>query len=492
MKIITGMFSHETNTFSNLPTGLEQFKQRHFLEGAAIEEAFLGTRTSLGGFIEVARRHGVELVYTVAASATPGGKVTDELFGLVWNRIGTALAEHPDAGGVLLALHGAMVVESHDDGEGAFLERLRRAVGPDTPVVVTLDLHTNLTPRMVQNADILIGYKTYPHVDPWERAVEAAELLLRMIDDKVRPAMAMAKPPMAPPCPGQFTERAPARDFIDRLVELEESPPVLSASMFEGFPYADIEEMGMGFVVVADGDQALAHREAQTLAEEAWARRHEFMADLVDVPESVEKAIALSAGGHPIVLPDMSDNPGGGAAGDSVAVLAELIRRGVTRAAVSTVYDPEVVELAHEAGVGATLRTKLGGKTDDLHGPSLPIEGKVRSLSDGRFVYKGRMNTGVRSTLGRTAVVEVAGNLVIVNEYRRQSIDPEILRSQGIEPRDCRFIVLKSSVHYRSNFTELAHAIVEVTGPGICSARLSDFHFEKVRRPLFPLDDVPQ
>ncbi len=491
MKVLTGMFSHETNTFSNLPTGLEQFKQRHFLEGAAIEGAFGDTRSSLGGFIDVARRRGAELVYTVAASATPGGKVTDDVFELVWENVCSALDEHPDVTGVLLALHGAMVVESDDDGEGALLERLRSRVGAEVPIVATLDLHANLTPRMVGNADVLIGYKTYPHVDGWERAVEAAELLLEMAAGKVRPTMPMAKPPLAPTCPGQLTERTPARDFVDRLVELEASPGVLSASMLEGFPYADIEEMGMGFLVVTDGDRALAQRQADALAEAAWARRYEFVADLLDVPEAVEEAMALSAGGHPVVLADMSDNPGGGAAGDSVAILAEFTRRGATGVAVSTVYDPEVVALAHEAGVGATLRTRLGGKTDDLHGPSLSIEGRVRSLSDGRFVYKGRMNTGVRSTLGRAAVVEVAGNLVIVNEYRRQSIDPEILRSQDIEPRECRFIVLKSAVHYRSNFSELAHAIVEVTGPGVCSARLSDFHFEHVRRPLFPLDDVP-
>jgi microcystin degradation protein MlrC len=232
----------------------------------------------------------------------------------------------------------------------------------------------------------------------------------------------------------------------------------------------------------------LAKREVNALAQEAWNRRHEFVPELLTPAEAVEKAIQFSKNGYPIVLPDMSDNPGGGGTSDSVAILEEFIKRGVEGVAVATICDPEVAEMAHRAGVGATIAANLGGKVDHLHGPGIPIEGKVRSLSDGRYTLKGSMMTGIKFSLGRTAVLEVAGNLVIVGTERQQALDPEIMRSQGLDPGDFRFLVLKSAVHFRSNFTELAHDIVEVTGPGVHSSRLSDFEYHKIRRPLFPLD----
>ena len=488
MKIITGMFCHESNTFSNLPTGMAEYRQHTWIEGPAIEQTFSGTKTSLGAFIDIACREGIELVYTIAANATPGGKVTDEVFERVWAAISRALDTHPDAHGVLLALHGAMVTESSDDGEGELLKRVRSKLGTERMLTATLDCHAHLTPLMTEQANILILYKTIPHVDMYERAVEAAELTVKSIGKGIRPVMALAKPPMT--TVKQSSANSPTRDFMAQLVELEKTPEILSASMSMGFNYADVSEAGTGFLVVADGDGSLAKREAHALARNAWVRRHEFIPHIPDVPEAVDRAIALSREGHPVIIADGSDNPGGGTAGDSVAVLAEFVKRGVTGVAVSTVRDPEMVELAHQAGVGAVVNAELGGKTDTFHGPSLPVEARVRLLSDGRFIFKGRMFTGMEGNLGRTAVLEVAGNLVIVNENRQQTLDPELMRRQGVEPCDFRFVVLKSTMHYRSNFTELAHAIVEANGPGLSSARLRDFPRQKMRRPFFPLDDA--
>jgi len=489
MKIIIGSFMHETNTFSSTPSGLAEFKNHGMEEGAAIEQTFQGTSTGLGGFIHEGRRRGMTLIPTVSAVATPASTVTDEVFEYVWERISNAIDVHTDAEGILLALHGAMVIESYEDGEGTFLKRLRDKVGPDLPIIATLDLHTHLTSLMVETADVLIGYKTYPHVDAFERAVEATELMFRKIRGEINPVMRMAKPPIIPPIPKQFTGASPAKEFMDRLRALEKRPEILSASMLEGFPFADIQHLGMGFIVVSDGDLDLAQREADALAQEAWDRRYEFVPELLSPSEAVEKAIQLSANGSPIVLADMSDNPGGGATSDSVAILEEFLKREIQGLAIATICDPEVAEIAHQAGVGATITVKLGGKIDHLHGPSIQVEGKVRSLSDGRFILKGRMMTGLKLSMGRTAVLEIAGNTVIVTSEREQALDPEILRSQGLDPKDFRFLVLKSAVHYRSNFTEIAHDIVEVTGPGIHSSRLTDFEYNNIPRPLFPLDD---
>jgi microcystin degradation protein MlrC len=340
---------------------------------------------------------------------------------------------------------------------------------------------------MAKQADLLILYKTIPHVDMYERAVEAAELTAKSVSKEISPVMALTKPPMTTVKQGSANN--PTREFMARLAALEKMPKILSASMSMGFNYADVPEAGAGFLVITDGDASLAKQEADALALSAWERRHEFVPNIPDIAEAVEQAIALGRDGHPVIIADGSDNPGGGPAGDSVAILSEFMKRGVTGVVVSTVRDPEMVALAHQAGVGAVVKAELGGKTDAFHGPSLPVEARVRLLSDGRYLFKGRMNTGTEGNLGRTAVLEVAGNLVIVNENRQQTLDPELMRRQGIEPRDFRFVVLKSTMHYRSNFTELAHAIVEANGPGLSSARLEDFPRKKMRRPIFPLDD---
>lgn len=487
MKIITGMFCHESNTYSVQPTGITEYRQHTWVEGAAIEKTFSGTKTSLGAFIEIARRGGIELVYTIAANATPGGKVTDEVFERVWDALNHALDTHSDVDAVLLALHGAMATESSDDGEGELLKRVRSKLGTERILTATLDCHAHLTPLMVKQADLLILYKTIPHVDMYERAVEAAELTVKSVGKKISPEMALVKPPMT--TVKQGSSNSPTRDFMTRLVELEKMPKILSASMSMGFNYADVPEAGTGFLVITDSDASLAKQTADALALSAWERRHEFIPNIPDVSDAVEQAIALGREGHPVIIADGSDNPGGGTAGDSIAILSEFMKRGVTGVVVSTVRDPEMVALAHQAGVGAMVKAELGGKTDTFHGPSLPVEARVRLLSDGRYIFKGRMFTGTEGNLGKTAVLEVAGNLIIVNENRQQTLDPELMRRQGVEPCDFPFVVLKSTMHYRSNFTELAHAIVEANGPGLSSARLQDFPRKKIRRPFFPLDD---
>ena len=489
MKIVTGCFLHETNTFSSTPTDMDEFVKRGIAEGAAVDDTFRGTRTEMGAFIDEAQKRGLELVHTIAAAATPAGKVTDDVFERVWAAISAGLKATPDARGVLLALHGAMVTEAHDDPEGTLIARVREQVGPDMPILVTLDLHAHLTALMAQAADVLIVYKTYPHVDAYDRATEAVEILERMLKGQAKPAMAIAKPPVMPLIPRQFTGIAPAKDFMDKLTAMEERPEILSASFVEGFPWADIPHMGMGFVVVAEGDAALAQREANALAREAWERRREFVPELLTPAQAVDQAIELGKSGGPIVLADMSDNPGGGGTSDSVAILTEFVKRGIEGVAVASINDPEVAEMAHAAGVGGSVKAQLGGKVDALHGPSIPIEGTVRSLSDGRYTLKGKMAAGLKLSLGRTAVIEAAGNTIIVSSNRQQTLDPELLRSQGLDPADFRYLILKSAVHYRSNFTELAHGIVEVTGPGIHSSRLSDFEYHNIPRPLFPIDE---
>src|SRR6266508_365486 len=379
------MMSHETNTFSNVPTNRGQFEARNLHYGGEILEAFRGTGTCVGGMIEAAERRGAHLVPSVAAAASPAGLVTKDIYQHVKERMLGDLKAAGTLDGVLLDLHGAMVPEGLDDGEGDLIEAVRGVVGPGVPIAVTLDFHGNLTPTMVRHADLLHGYKTYPHVDMAERGQEATERLLDVIGKRLRPTAALRKPPLLPPLGNQGTARGPMRRLYDMADEMEKDPKVISVSIFAGFPHADIPDAGFGVYVVTDDDQALAERLADRLAETAWSHRHEFIHSALPVREAVAKALA--AGGRPIVLADMADNTGGGAAGD-----------------------------------GAAVTLDIGGKVDDRHGAPLRVTGVVRTLSDGRFIHKGPMARGLPGRLGTTAVLDVNDVKIILISYRWQTL----------------------------------------------------------------------
>ena len=306
-KVLTLCFNHETNTFSSQPTTRADFEQRGLLMGQAIDDAYRGTATEIGGFIQRGEELELELVHVIYARAQPAGLVADEVAELVWSALSEALDNHPDTAGVLLALHGALITETHDDGEGFILERLRRKVGPDMPLIATLDLHAHCSATMVESASALIGYKTYPHVDYVERAVEATDLMASMIAGESHPTMAMVKPPMIPMVGKQFTGQGTAREMIEKLVALEAQDSVISATLIMGFPWADVHDMGCAFVVVTEDDLGLAERIAAELSEEMWARRAEFMPDLLTPAQAVAEAVAeRGAGRRPVVMPDMS------------------------------------------------------------------------------------------------------------------------------------------------------------------------------------------
>ena len=486
MRLFLAMMSHETNTFSNLPTDRAQFEARNLHYGGEILEAFRGTGTCVGGMIDAAARRGATLIPSVAAAASPAGLVTRDIYGHVKERLLRDLKAAGKVDGVLLDLHGAMVPEGLDDGEGDLIEAVRAAVGPAVPIAVTLDFHGNLSETMVRGADLLNGYKTYPHVDMAERGVEATEQLIDIIGKRLKPTAALRKPPILPPLGNQGTARGPMRRLYDLAAEMEKDPKVISISLFAGFPHADIPDAGFGVYVVTNDDQELADHLADRLADTAWTYRHEFIHTALPVREAVAKAQASP--GKPIVLADMADNTGGGAAGDGTEILRELVRVGARSAVVACLWDPKAVALCVKAGVGASVTLDVGGKVDDRHGAPLRVTGVVRTLSDGRFVHKGPMARGLPGRLGTTAVLDVNDIKVILISYRWQTLDPEMIRFVGIDPLDHKILVVKSTIHYRAAFEPIAGEIIEVDAPGLSSSNLGRFDFKRIRRPIFPLD----
>jgi microcystin degradation protein MlrC len=486
VRLFLGMMSHETNTFSTIPTDRAQFEARNLHYGGEILETFRATGTCLGGMIDEAERHGAALVPGVAASASPAGRVTADIYRHVKEHLLAGLASAGRLDGVLLDLHGAMVPEGQDDGEGDLLEAVRRAVGPEVPIAVTLDFHTNLSPSMVAHATLLHGYKTYPHVDMAERGREAARRLMDVIAGRIRPTAAFRKPPLLPPLGNQGTARGPMRRLYDLADVMERDPRVISVSVFAGFPLADIPDAGLGVYVATDDDRALAEELAERLALVAWEHRREFLHTALPVEQAVRRALA--ADGRPIVLADMADNTGGGAAGDGTEILRELLRVGARSAVVACLWDPAAVAACVAAGVGNRLTLDVGGKVDDRHGAPLRVTGTVRTLSDGRFIHKGPMMRGLPGRLGATAVLDVDDVKVILISYRWQTLDPEMLRFVGLDPLAEKIVVVKSTIHYRAAFEPIAKEIIEVDAPGLSSSNLARFEFTRVRRPIFPLD----
>jgi microcystin degradation protein MlrC len=487
VRFFVAMVSHETNTFSPVRTDRQQFEARDLRYGGEILEAYRGTGTCLGGMIDAAAARGVTLVPSLAASASPAGRVAKEFYAETRDRLLADLRAAGRLDGVLLDLHGAMVVEGIDDGEGDLLGAVRAVVG-DVPIAVTLDFHANVTRAMAETATLLHGYKTYPHVDMDARGREAAARLAEVASGRIRPAVAYRQPPMLPPIAGQLTTRGPMRQLYDLADAMERRPRVLSVSIFAGFPLADIHDAGLSIYVATDGDQALAETLADELAAAAWALRREFLHRALPVRDAVARALALD--GRPVVLADIADNTGGGAGGDTTEILRELLRVGARSATVACLWDPAAVRACLEAGVGAHLTVAVGGKVDPGHGAPLTVSGRVRTLSDGRFVHKGPMFRGLEGRLGPTAVLDVNDVKIVLISYRWQTLDPEMIRFVGIDPLAEKILVVKSSIHYRAAFEPIARAILEVDAPGLSSSNLGRFAFSRVRRPIFPLDDL--
>jgi microcystin degradation protein MlrC len=348
----------------------------------------------------------------------------------------------------------------------------------------------------VASTDILLPYHTYPHIDTAERGREAVDLAVKMVRKQIDPVMRAVKLSISPPGPRQFSEFEPTVSLQRLARQWELQPGVIDASILFAFPYSDVAHNGMAVVATTDGKADLAEQIVEDLGTEIIRRHREFWPEMMTVEEAVHAAMAAPRG--PIVLADYGDNPGGGSSCDGTAILWALLDLGAEGAAVGHITDPEVVAIAHKAGVGAHISADLGGKRDQWHGAPIPVEATVERLSDGAFTYEGPMNTGVQSSLGRCAVLACTGRHgnvveVIVSERRTQTLDTAIFRSQGIEPTERKILVVKSSVHFRGAFMPIAADIFLVDTPGLLQLDVSAFPFRHITRPLWPHDpDEPR
>jgi microcystin degradation protein MlrC len=485
-KIVIASMMHETNTFSPLATPLESFRP---LSGEAAIAEFKDTNTQLGGFLDVATRTGAEIVLPLAAGAHPSGYVERRAYEDMCDAIVGGIRGGCDA--AFLALHGAMVAEHVDDGEGELLRRIR-AVAPRLPIAVGLDFHTQLTAAMVDNATVITGYRTYPHIDMAETAQRSATTLVRALDVQVKPAMVWGIRPMLTSTLEHTPSRQPMKDVMDIAIDAEARGLVLNASVLGGFPQSDIPHLSCSAIVVCDGDTRGGQALLDRMLNLAWERRAAFLYKGAPLASQIAHARTLSEG--PVILVDHGDNTASGGTQDVMSVVAEVMRQGLDDVLAGPICDPTAVARIVSAGTAASVTLDLGGRIDmaqlNLKGTPLTLTAKVAKITDGEFTVTGPMATGIRVRMGRTAVLDTGAMQIVVSERRTEPSDLGVFTHAGIDPRRKRYVLIKSRQHFRAGFEPIARHIVLCDGDGVTSSDLALFDYRKRRRPLYPFEQL--
>lgn len=503
MRIALGGITHEANTFCPHATDLADFCGRQWLRGDEILVNWTATRTEQAGALSVlTRTPDCQIIPTMLARAMSGGPVRAEAFRALLDELLERIAAARPVDGVLLVLHGAMMAEGAPDATGEILARVRALVGPDVPVVGTLDLHANVTRRMVGEATALIGYHTAPHVDMYETGQVAAGVLIATVEGDLTPTPALARLPMLLPPENSTHNWGPLAEVIDRALELEqegaiERGDVLHAGIYPVQPWMDTEDVASSVVVITNGDLDLARTCARELAELFWANRAEFVTELVPPDEAVRRALGRSSGGRSpgaVILCDSADSTTSGSTGDSTAILSALLRAAALRGApvaetvLINVVDPGVVARAMEAGVGATISVEVGGTLAPNYFSPVPLTAYVKTLSDGTFTFKGPGMRGVPHHMGRTVVLVQGGIHLVVMERGVSQWDPQMYRSLGLEPADARIVQVKSPMAFRAAYEGIDDEVIVVAAPGAANPDLRSLTWERVPRPIYPLD----
>jgi microcystin degradation protein MlrC len=489
MRIAIGQLWQESNTFNPLPTTRRDFEQFGVLRGDELLEQMADTN-ELGGFIQSLRAwpEKPEVLGLARLPAWPSGAATAETFAWLRDEMIQSLRRQMPVDAVLLALHGSLVADGTPDVEGAILAAVRAVVGATIPLVATLDLHANVTADMVNAADALVLYHTAPHVDVFETGVRGAAVLRRILFQGARPITAFQKLPLVVPAERANTQDPDSVSFglREQLQELERHPKILAAGLATVQPWLDIPDLGSAVVIVAD-EPELAREHCARLASEVWARRREYLPELLSVEDAVREAHANPEG--LIVLSDSADSTTSGAPGDSNWVLRELLRHDWPRPALVTLVDPEVVTEARRIGVGADLTAPLGGKRDRRFSTPMTITTQVAGLFDARFVLSGHLARNLPIDMGPSAVLRRDNVHIVVTSRSGPHFAPELFRAAEFDPFAASVLVAKSPCGFRAAYAAHARKILLVKAPGCAPANFHHYEYRNIPRPLWPWDE---
>lgn len=479
MRIGIALISQETNSFSPRLTDLETLRAHGLWRGEEVVERGREME-GLAGFLDVVGEEHV--VGLIRAHAGPAGPMTNETVDTVVGWLAEELGNVGDLDGLLLCLHGALAGESEPDVDGQIIERTREIVGENTVIGVALDMHANLTRRMMAGADVIRGYHTHPHLDQWETSRATAEMVVQTIQGGVRPVMRAVKIPMITPADLQITDQEPMRSLFAAIEVFERSSDGLSGSLFAVQPWLDVPELGWCALGVADGNAETADRFAGELADAAWAQRTQYLTSLPTYREALDRAFEMEA--RPVVVSDLADATNGGATGDSTWYLAELLRRQPAERCYLTMVDPEAVQDILRAGEGAMVRLCLGGKQDVVYSRPVEVMGRVARI------VPIEPDRALPLSMGVGAVLEIGAIYVVVTERPGPGHDPVVYVGAGLDPRKAKILLAKSPVDFRAGYREVARAFLLGEAPGLTLSDLTLLHFERAPRPIFPLDDL--
>jgi microcystin degradation protein MlrC len=479
----------ECNHLGGLPIDIASYEAATLLRD---DDVLQQTTSVVGGMLHVLREQDARPVPLIFASVCSAGPVTQECYHQLKAEWSERLERALPVDGVLLPLHGSALVDGLDDPEGDLIRTARELVGNDIPVVVTLDLHAHVTQQMVQYADILVAWETYPHHDQYTTGQRATRLLFEMLSGRCRPTMAMGKVPVITSAiHGSTNDDDPFADLMRYTKSLEQRDDVLSTSLFLIHPYMDCEHMGSGGLVITNNDAELAASLASDIAWRYWDRRHDLEPEMFTPAAAIEKGLQVAGG--PVILVEAADCCGGGAAGDSIATLSALVDVGSDMPSIVPVVDPEAAAACHAAGEEAELSFAIGHKLDPRWGSSRLFTGKVEHLSDGQFVYTGGQWDGHHEHMGPTAVFRVGAVRVVIMSRATYDWNDEQLRTVGLDPAQAKFIVAKNPMNYRLAYGNISKGVFVLDTPGPTPATLKHVSFRKLRRPYFPADmGIPQ
>ena len=488
-RIAIAFFYHESHSFSPMKTEIEQFRNEGYFIGDEIYDAYNGTKTEVGGFLDVLKQErDVEIVPLLCAAAIPSGVVSQEAYSIIEKKMLESFQQAGRLDGLLLALHGAMVVEDLFDPEEHLLGKIRELIGPNVPIATTLDMHANLSDKMVHYTPLHFGFKTYPHVDMHEQGVHAAMALLKQLKEDVHYYASFEKLPMMPPSINMRTAEGPMHKMIEWAKQAEEEEGIYNVSVFGGFPYSDIPMVGASVLVVSLNPQK-GKETAQKMASLFWSVREEFIMELPSVKEGLDLAMSIEDD-KPVVLADISDNPLSCGSGDTTELLREMVKMNISDTLFGGLYDPESIEACRKKGAGNKVLLSLGGKVSPEFGEPVQVEATVVALSDGVFHNSGPFNQRLRVDLKGAAHIRVGKMDILLIGRPMSANDPEMFRHIGLEPQEKRILGLKAKNHFRAAFEPIVGRIIYVDAPGVASNRLTTFTYRYIPKPIWPLDDI--
>ena len=482
--IAIGRVWQETNTFSEVPTTLADFRRHRYLFGEAVLDGIEREDDELAGFGDVLSAEQVNIVPLVAANCWCGGPAATEFVDDLIRGLSEQLSRSPNLDGVVFSLHGALAGQETADVEGTILAVILEQIGPDIPLVITLDHHANVTRTMVDACDALTAYHHCPHIDIRETGRRGASILLQIMRSRVHPAMAYKKLPLVTPCECFMTDEGPMSTWFTMARRMEEEEAVIDVSLFPVQPWIDVPEFGWSVVVTTDHQPELAERLCRQLAEHAWAHRDEFYVDKCDPAEAVRHASAATAG--PVVIADGADATNGGSPGDSTCLLKEMLDQEITCPAYLTMVDAEAVQAAHNAGEGGEVKLALGAKRSKKYHKPITIRAYVERFSEGRFGLSGHISQSAE--MGRCVLLRVGSIHIVVSEHPGPGHDPAVYRQIGLEPLEAQIVVLKCTVGHVKIFADIMTESLACECPGPSPSYLDRLDYRAIPRPIYPLD----